>query len=72
MFDKPFQRVVFCLPRNSLHLYGSLIEELQEVCPNIEVNEGFPEIRRLGLDIDQESKLLLIDDLEWNFEASIN
>ncbi len=66
MYDKPFERIIYALPEDSIHLHQNFLENLKTVYPNIEIVEGFPSIGDLNLKEDQTAKLLVIDDMMQN------
>ncbi len=64
IFNENFDRILYALPENSLHLHRHFLENLREVCSFIQIVEGLPDIDELNLGAEQSShKLLIMDDL---------
>ena len=63
IYDKPFDRIIYALPEDSVHLHQAFLEQLKKVYENIEIVEGFPNITELHLKEDKTAKLLIIDDM---------
>ena len=63
IYDKAFDRIIYALPEDSIHLHQKFLEELKKVYENIEIVEGFPNVTELHLKEDQTTKLLIIDDM---------
>ncbi len=64
VYSHQFDRIVYCLPENSIHLHQKFLENLKEACDFIEIIEGLPDIANLNLASDHSShKLLIMDDL---------
>ena len=61
LFDKVFQRIIYCLPRNSGHQHYAFSDKLRKACHFIEIVEGLP--TQLSLTHDTEAKLIIMDDL---------
>ncbi len=70
VYDQDFQRIIFALPEDSIHLHQNFLEKLRQVYPAIEIVEGLPNINELHLKDDKESKLLIIDDMMISTFAS--
>ncbi len=71
VYDSKFERILYCLPASMIHLHSRFIEELREICPQIEIIEGVPDIDGLYLSTDKSShKLILFDDLMQDVFAS--
>lgn len=64
--------MLYCLPGDTLHLYHDFVEDLKNVCPNIEIVPGLPVIEDLHLTRGPERKLVVIDDLSEQFLDSEN
>ncbi len=63
VYDKDFERIIYALPEDSIHLHQTFLERLRTLYPNIEIVEGLPNINDLHLKDDKISKLLIIDDM---------
>ncbi len=64
VYSHKFERVIYCLPENSIHLHQPFIENLKLACEYVEIVEGLPDINELNLAADFSShKLLVMDDL---------
>ncbi len=63
IYDKPFERIIYALPEDSVHLHQNFLQDLKNVYENIEIVEGFPNISDLHIKEDKSSKLLIIDDM---------
>ena len=70
IYDKPFERIIYALPEDSVHLHQNFLQNLKNVYENIEIVEGFPNISDLHIKEDKSSKLLIIDDMMQNAFAS--
>ncbi len=71
IYTHTFERVLYCLPENSIHLHQKFLEELKEACAYVEIVEGLPDINALHLNADHLShKLLILDDLMTRAFAS--
>ncbi len=71
VFNENFDRILYALPENSLHLHQHFLENLREVCSFIEIVEGLPDVDQLNLGTEQLShKLLIMDDLMTKAFAS--
>lgn len=55
MFSEKFERIALALPKNSIHQHQGFIDQLTNEFPELEVVEGVPSPRSLGLldDISQ-------------------
>ena len=49
MFSERFDRIVLALPKNSIHQHQQFIDSLTKEFPQLEVVEGVPSPRALGL-----------------------
>ncbi len=63
VYDKDFERIIYALPEDSMHLHQTFLETLKNVYPEIEIVEGLPNINELHLKDDKTPKLLIIDDM---------
>ncbi len=63
IYDKPFERIIYALPEDSVHLHQEFLENLKKVYENIEIVEGFPNVAELHIKEDKTAKLLVIDDM---------
>ncbi len=64
IYNENFDRILYALPENALHLHQNFIENLRSVCPLIEIVEGLPDINSLNLAVESSThKLLIMDDL---------
>ena len=63
IYDKPFERIIYALPEDSMHLHQPFLERLRETFLNIEIIEGLPNITDLHIKEDKTAKLLIIDDM---------
>ena len=63
VYDKPFERIIYALPEDSVHLHQDFLNNLRQIYDPIEIIEGFPNITDLHLKEDKSSKLLIIDDM---------
>ncbi len=70
VYDKDFERIIYALPEDSIHLHQKFLESLRQVYPSIEIVEGLPNINELHLKEDKEAKLLIIDDMMQSTFAS--
>ena len=66
VYDKTFERIIYALPEDSIHLHQTFLETLRTVYPQIEIVEGLPNIQELHLKDDNVPKLLVIDDMMQN------
>ncbi len=70
VYDKDFERIIYALPEDSIHLHQSFLENLRTIYPQIEIVEGLPNINELHLKEDNSPKLLIIDDMMQGTFAS--
>ncbi len=63
VYDKTFERIIYALPEDSIHLHQAFIESLKNIYPAIEIVEGLPNINELHIKDDKVAKLLIIDDM---------
>lgn len=64
VFVKNFDIVVYCFPKHTLQDRATYINDLKNACPLLRLQEGLPDISKLGLRYHQElKKLLILDDL---------
>ncbi len=70
IYDKSFDRIIYALPEDSVHLHQFFLENLKKVYEKIEIVEGFPNITELHLKEDKTAKLLIIDDMMQSAFAS--
>ncbi len=64
VYDKSFERILYCFPLNMLHLHHEFIRALEAVFPEIEIIEGLPDLDTLQLTLDKTAhKLVVFDDL---------
>ncbi len=63
VYDKDFERIIYALPEDSMHLHQVFLETLRNIYPKIEIVEGLPNINELHLKDDNVPKLLIIDDM---------
>ncbi len=70
IYDKPFDRIIYALPEDSVHLHQAFLADLKKVYESIEIVEGFPSITDLHIKEDKSAKLLVIDDMMQSAFAS--
>ncbi len=70
VYDKDFERIIYALPEDSIHLHQNFLEQLRHAYPAIEIIEGLPNINELHLKDDKSPKLLIIDDMMQSTFAS--
>ena len=65
VFNVKFKRIMYCMPPNCFNTRIDFINKLKDSCTDIQLQiiEDMPRIEELGLDLDTEPKLLIIDDL---------
>ncbi len=63
IYSHEFERVLYALPHQSLHLHQEFISQLRSACENIQIIEGLPDIENLHLTANKLHKLLVLDDL---------
>lgn len=72
VYSATFERIIYCLPDESLHLHQEFEKELRAAFPAIEIIEGLPNITQLGIKDSKAHKLLILDDLMFPvFESHI-
>jgi len=64
LFDTEFDEIFYCTPETTSFRYSPVFERLQEVCPNIQLINGVPDIQKLNLTLDTRPKILFCDDLQ--------
>lgn len=58
-------RILYCIPKGTLHLKSEYVRNLERDFKNLEVVEGVPKFYNHGLDQDQsQAKLVILDDLQ--------
>ncbi len=71
VYSEKFERVLYCLPENSIHLHHQFIQKLKDICDFVEIVEGLPDINDLNLGTGPSiHKLLIMDDLMTRAFAS--
>ena len=63
MFDKVFDRILYCIPAKSTEHHYEYITRLSQFVPNLEVIEGLPKNARDCLLEGEGHKLIILDDL---------
>ena len=63
VYDQTFERIIYCLPEDSLHLHQEYLKKMEEAFPNLEIIEGIPQLTELHIKDNKSHKLLIIDDL---------
>ncbi len=64
VYTHAFERVLYCLPENAIHLHKKFLDELKSTCEFVEIVEGLPDVEGLHLNTEQIThKLLILDDL---------
>ena len=63
IYDQNFERILYCLPEDSLHLHQNFIKQMQDAFPALEIIEGLPRISELHIKDNKNHKLLILDDL---------
>jgi hypothetical protein len=63
IYDTKFERVIYCLADDDAHQHAQFIERLKEVCEEVQICQGLPQIEDLQLKVDDRPKLLILDDL---------
>ncbi len=70
VYNQTFERIIYCLPEDSLHLHQDFIKKMQEAFASLEIVEGLPSISELHIKDNKNHKLLILDDLMISvFEA---
>ncbi len=63
VYDQTFERILYCLPEDALHLHQDFVKEMEIAFPNLEIIEGLPRIHDLHIKDNKNHKLLILDDL---------
>ncbi len=63
VYDQTFERIIYCIPDDSIHLHQNFIKEMETAFPNLEIIEGIPRIQDLHIKDNKNHKLLILDDL---------
>ena len=63
VFAKKFTRIIYCMPEQTEGSRAAYIASLREICENISIEEGLPDLHNHSLKSDSEPKLLILDDL---------
>lgn len=63
LYTANFEKILYALPGESIHLYQSFIQELRNVFADIRIIEGIPDVEEHHLTADKNHKLLILDDL---------
>jgi len=63
VFNQEFQRIIYCLPCQTQHSRMEYVDSLREVCINVEIREGLPDLNSHCFKNKTEHKLLILDDL---------
>ncbi len=63
VYSERFERILYCLPDDSLHLHQDFVKKMQETFPKLEIIEGLPRISDLHIKDNKNHKLLILDDL---------
>ncbi len=63
VYNEIFERILYCLPEDSLHLHQDFIKKMQEAFPPLEIIEGLPHLSELHVKDNKNHKLLILDDL---------
>ncbi len=63
IYNEHFERIIYCLPEDSLHLHQEFVKKLEESFPNLELIEGIPKLNELHIKESKNHKLLILDDL---------
>ncbi len=73
IYTEDFERIMYALPEDSLHLHQKFIDKLREAAPNVEIVTGLPDIHEHHLAVEKTShKLLVIDDMMMRVFQSQN
>ncbi len=70
IYDANFSRIIYCIPRNSMHLHQGYLEEMKKYCSHLEVIEGLPDLTELRILEDKTPKIIFVDDQMDQFLAS--
>ena len=68
LYDQQFERIVYALPEDSIHLHQAFLGKLKQLYEKIEIVEGLPNILELHLKEDKSSKLVIIDEITKIYE----
>ncbi len=72
IFSATFARIIYSLPKGTLHLKTEYLSELRGYVENLEVIESVPSFPSIGLDLDpQFPKLLIVEDQQARGVSSI-
>ncbi len=63
IYNEEFDRILYCLPEDSLHLHQDFIKKMEEAFPRLEIIEGLPKLNELHIKDCKTHKLLIVDDL---------
>ena len=63
VYAKKFQKFFYCLPQNKAESRTKFISELREICGEIILCEGFPDLDEHYMKNEAEAKLVIFDDL---------
>jgi len=63
LFTQDFVKCFYCQPSNLCIRPNPIYEEIQKYIPNTELICGIPDVSKLGIDLDNSCKLLILDDL---------
>ena len=67
LFDVQFDQIFYCEPETLVLRHNLIFEKIKEVFPRAQLIIGLPDVTRLGLNLDNRPKLLIIDDLMSEF-----
>ncbi len=63
IFSAKFVRIIYSLPKSTLHLKSDYLSIIRQYVNNLEIIEGIPAFKTLGLDLEpQFPKLLIVED----------
>lgn len=62
LFDSDFERIIYCVPHDTVNNISHYVERLRKEFPNLEVETGLPSVRGLDLEDNLSSKLVIIED----------
>ena len=63
VFAEKFTRIIYCMPEQTEGSRAAYIASLREICENISIEEGLPDLHNHSLKTNSEPKLLILDDL---------
>ena len=64
IYSCKFERIVYALPENAIHLHQNFVTRLRDACSFIEIFEGLPNVEEIYLTTDKTThKLVVLDDL---------